>query len=391
MNRPPVSPGVVARLAELVPARLRRRLDEDPMLAEAWTWSLSPDSVHVVASNDAHVTIRAAEHGVTSVDQVQCTCLLAPACLHVAAVLLRLPLADDELPAGGPAPYSHREASQEVPDIVALSQPQRVAAAQAWSAAAALLDAGASGAGLLLTSELLRAVHSCREASLHRVAAAGLRVAQRLRDLHAERPEFRLGALAGDLANLLSTARELTQATEVQSDWLGTARRTYAPVGSLRVSGLLSEAVVSAAGYAGVVTYVCDQSGRIWSLGDVAPGPPERCQLAYAAPIDLGDASLDHRALAREGLHLQGARASVEGRLGSGRGVSAVRASGAPGLQSLLPACGASHSRRNSIASGRRGVGVAQAPNAPGQTWSLSAAWCAACRRRRSSSPSTAV
>jgi hypothetical protein len=180
----------------------------------------------------------------------------------------------------------------------------------------------------LLTSELLRAVHSCREASLHRVAAAGLRVAQRLRDLHADRPEFRLGALGADLAALLSTARELTQATEVQADWLGTARRTYAPIGSLRVTGVLSAAVVSAAGYAGVVTYVCDQTGRIWSLGDVAPGPPERCQLAYGAPIDLGDASLDHQALGREGLHIQGARASVEGRLGAGRAVSAVRASG---------------------------------------------------------------
>lgn len=230
-------------------------------------------------------------------------------------------------PHGTPSPPGS-PSTDESPVVVTLSQRQRAAAAQAWSAGAALLEAGASGAGLLLTSELLRAVHSCRETSLHRAAAAGLRVAQRLRDLHAERPEFRLAALAGDLATLLSTARELTQATAVQSHWLGTARRTYAPVGSLRVTGLLSEAVVSAAGYAGVVTYLCDQSGRIWSLGDVAPGPPERCLLAYGAPIELGDASLDHHDLAREGLYLQGAKASVEGRLGSGRGVRAVRASG---------------------------------------------------------------
>jgi hypothetical protein len=212
--------------------------------------------------------------------------------------------------------------------ILVLNADQRAAAEQAWVAAAALLDAGASGAGLLLTSELLRAVHSCRKAGLHRVAAAGLRVAQRLRDLQAERPQFRLGALASDLAELLSTSRRLAQAVDVQPEWLGTARRAYTSVGSLRVTGVFTEAVVSAAGYAGVVTYVCDQAGRIWSLADVAPGPAERCLQAYESPLDLGDTSVAHQELAREGLDLQGATASIDGRLGSGRGVGAMRASG---------------------------------------------------------------
>jgi hypothetical protein len=321
-DRPAVSPGVLGGVAEGLPARLRRRLDADPLIAEAWRWSGSAELVEVVASADAQVTIACGPRGVSSLDQLRCTCLLAPRCLHVAAVLLRLPLSDEP-----PDVAAEPEDRSDKP-LVALGEAQRAAAEQAWLAAAALLDAGAAGAGLLLIGELLRAVHSCREASLHRVAAAGLRVAQRLRDLHAERPEFRLGALASDLADMLSTARQLTQASEVQTEWLGTARRAYASIGSLRVTGLLSEAVVSAAGYAGVVTYVCDQSGRLWSLGDVAPGPPERCLLAYGSPVDLGDASLDHSALSREGLHLQRATASAEGRLGAGRGVTAVRASG---------------------------------------------------------------
>jgi hypothetical protein len=211
---------------------------------------------------------------------------------------------------------------------VQLTSRQHAAAEQAWHAAAALLDAGASGAGLLLTSELLRSVHSCREAGLYRAAAAGQRVAQRLRDLQAERPNFRLGALASDLAQLLSTSRQLTLADEVAPEWLGTARRAYAAVGSLRVSGLFTESVLSAAGFAGVVSYVCDHGGRIWSLADVAPGPPERCLLAYTSPIDLGDASLAPRTLARDGLYVQRATASSDGRLGAGQSVGAVHAEG---------------------------------------------------------------
>jgi hypothetical protein len=277
--------------------------------------------VGVTVSADVRVTVAA--DTVSDLSQVACTCLLAPRCLHIAAVLLRLPPADEAV--HQPAPPDVEGVELRV-EVVRLSGRQRAAAEQAWAAAAALLDAGASGAGLLLVSELSRAVHSCREAGLHRVAAAGLRVAQRLRDLQAERPNFRLGALASDLAVLLRTSRQLLLADEVRPEWLGTARRAYVSVGSLRVTGLLTEAVVSAAGYAGVVTYVCDRTRGIWSLADVAPGPAARCLLAYGSPIDLGDASLAPRVLGREGLYLQRATASVDGRLGAGRGVGAVQA-----------------------------------------------------------------
>jgi hypothetical protein len=211
---------------------------------------------------------------------------------------------------------------------ISLKPAQRAAAAQAWDAATVLLESGAQGAGLVLLGELLRAVHSCRLASLPRLSSAGLRVAQHLRDLQAQRPEFRLEALAADFHELLRTANTLRTAESAAPIWIGTARRTYAPVGSLRVAGLFTEAIASSAGYAGVVTYVCDQDARIWSIADVAPGGAERAREAYATPVDLGDASFDHRSLARSGLHLQHATAAGNHRLGSGRGVGAVGADG---------------------------------------------------------------
>lgn len=209
-----------------------------------------------------------------------------------------------------------------------LKPAQHAAAEQAWQAATALLESGAQGAGLVLVGELLRAVHSCRLASLPRLSAAGLRVAQNLRDLQAHRPQFRLEALVAHFHELLRTARLLRDAESAGAEWIGAARRAYAPVGGLRVQGVFTEAIVSSAGFAGVVTYMCDQDGRMWSIADVAPGGAERCQWAYVSPVDLGDASFDHRSLARAGLDLQNATAAANHRLGAGRGVSAVVADG---------------------------------------------------------------
>jgi hypothetical protein len=225
-------------------------------------------------------------------------------------------------------PRTEPETIETVESLVVLKVAQRAAAEQAWQAATALLESGAQGAGLVLVGELLRAVHSCRLASLPRLSAAGLRAAQHLRDLHAQRPEFRLEALAADFHELLRVANALRASDSVAVEWIGMARRAYTPVGSLRVTGLFTEAIVSGAGYAGVVTYVCDQQGRVWSLADVAPGGAERCQWAYVSPVDLGDTAVDHRSLGRGGLHLQHATAAANHRLGAGRGVDAVSADG---------------------------------------------------------------
>jgi hypothetical protein len=209
-----------------------------------------------------------------------------------------------------------------------LKPAQRAAAEQAWSAAGALLESGAQAAGLVLDAELLRAVHSCRLAALPRLSAAGQRTAQQLHDLHAHKSEFRLAAFSWDVHQLLACAYALRGAEMASKELIGEARRAYADVGTLQLRGLFTEAVVSTSGFAGVVSYVVDHTGTVWSLADVAPGEVTRCQYAYVSPIALGDTSLDHRALCRAGLELQHATAAANHRLGTGQSVAAQPSDG---------------------------------------------------------------
>jgi hypothetical protein len=213
---------------------------------------------------------------------------------------------------------------------VALRPAQRRAAEEAWRAGTWLLELGAGAADAVVEGDLLRATHSCRLASLPALASAAVRVAERVRQLRAEAEEFRLQALAADLFDLLMTARALRAAGPVQASWVGSARRAYEPVPPLRLTGLCSEPVVSAAGFAGVVTYLLDTQGRLWTVGNVAPGSPQRCAAAYREPVQVGDVAHPHVALGRTGLHVRGAAGSADGRLSAGRGAAAVRATGAP-------------------------------------------------------------
>jgi SWIM zinc finger len=315
LTRPAVAPQLLAGVLERLPARLRRRLEQRRDLARDWQWSTEGGGV-VVATGAATVRVGP---GAASLDQVSCDCLLAPRCLHLAAVLLALPLALDD-------PEAEVEPAASAGDLVPVTPAARAAAEAAWHAGALLLDIGAASAGLVVQGELLRAAHACRLAGLHRAAAALTRAAQRLSELHASRPEYRLDFLLGDVSDALTSALAVaTAAGPVPRSAVGVARRAYAAVGSLRLTGIFSEAVMSAAGYAGVVTYLADGEGRLWTVADVAPGGPERVAAAYGAPVEVGDLALSHHGLGRSSVYVQRATGSLDGRLGTGRGVGAVR------------------------------------------------------------------
>src|SRR6266704_3949128 len=362
---------VAATLLAAAPGRVRRRLDTDPDMAARWAWERD-GAAWVVRAGTETVRIEteteAAASVVSAAEQLSCSCLLAPRCVHLLAVVAVLDPCDPEPetaaePAGPPAEAEFAAAEAAGPGSMAIAeagaQPrvgaetpavqltprQRAAATLAWRTGAQLLVTGASAAGAVLRGDLLRAAHACQEAGLHRLGAAAVRVATGVRDLATARPEFELARLAEDVAELLAVAWRLD--AEMTPDGgapkahapapppaarpaptladIGVGRRHYEPVGTLRLHGLASEAVAATSGYAGVVTWLVDASGRVWSVSDVAPGPPSRAAAAYGSAVRLGQLALQHSELGRGTIIAQRASASADGRLGSGGGVTAVR------------------------------------------------------------------
>lgn len=338
---PPVAPEVVADAVEGLTARLRKKLDAAiesytalPVGAEGVTRS-------VRCGEDAEVTLTPGPSGVlTDAEQAVCGCLLAPRCLHRAAILSVCPVgetvadadADADAERGDPAADEEPPTGEGPPITEALPPPTRsqvTAATGLRAAAAAVLTAGVPAAGAVPQAELLRAAHAARLAGLHRAEAAALRVVRGLRAARAREDGHRLADLVAALRELLLTTHRLA-AADPDPALVGTARRAYRPGGALKVLGVCREPVISATGYGGVVTHLVGEDGHWFSVADVKPGGPARARAAATATVALGSGALDHAGLARGGLLISGATASPEGRLGSGRGVRATPLTGLP-------------------------------------------------------------
>ncbi|MES5820636.1 hypothetical protein [Streptomyces sp. RG80] len=338
---PPVAPEVVAAAVEQLTSRLRKKLD-----AAIETYATLPVTVdgavrRVRCGEDAEVTLTPGPSGaVTDDGQAECSCLLAPRCLHRAAVLGAAPVADADTAAEAPDPTPEEgespaegpgeAADTPVPDIPPTAGPtasQVAAAAGLWTAAAAVLAAGVPGAGAVPQAELLRAAHTARLAGLYRPEAAALRVVRAVRAARARHDGHRLADLVAGLRELLLTSG-LLAASDPDPALVGTARRGYRPGGSLRVHGVCREPVISATGYGGIVTHVLSDEGRWFSVADVKPGGTARARGAATATVALGSGSLDHAQLSRGGLLISGATLSPDGRLGAGKGVRATPVTG---------------------------------------------------------------
>ncbi|HZN19709.1 MAG TPA: hypothetical protein VFB84_16235 [Micromonosporaceae bacterium] len=334
---PRVAAPVLTAAVDALPDRLRRKLDAAVATAAGWPVTVHDGHFTVAVDGATTVTLLATDGAVTGPEQVTCTCLLAPKCLHRAAVLARAP-ADDggpadsgsAVPAGEPVePAAEKPGDVSGDQTEDLTGEQRSAAEHLWQAGAAVLAAGVSGSGVVLRAALLRATHEARVHGLHRAAAAGRNVATHLHAARELQPQYRLGDLSDDLRELLLVTRALREPGPATSELVGTARRRYDVRGSLRLYGLCSVPVVAGSGYGGVVTYLADRDCRVWMVSDLMPGGEERAAVAGEAPVALGEASLTHRALGRGGLVVSGATASDIRALGAGRQVKAVRARGA--------------------------------------------------------------
>ncbi|MGC4982141.1 hypothetical protein ACLQ18_16100 [Streptomyces sp. DT193] len=98
---PPVAPDVVASAVEGLTSRLRKKLDAAIASYAALPVLADGTVLRVRCGEDAEVALAPGASGaVTDAGQVVCSCLLAPRCLHRAAVLGACPLADPDAEAG---------------------------------------------------------------------------------------------------------------------------------------------------------------------------------------------------------------------------------------------------------------------------------------------------
>lgn len=339
---PPVAPEVTATLVEGLSPRLSKRLDAAVTKLGSRPTHRDGDTVTIEVDDETALRLHAPGGVVATADAITCGCLLAPACVHRAAAACAAPTAD-------PVPEPSDRTTPPVPDpdpapdhassTETASPAQRAAADALWSAGAAVLEAGVDGAGAVTQSALLRAAHTARLHHLPRAAGAALSVVTLLRAARAGDPSYRTADLVTALAELLGTARRVGTASGAELAAVrGRARRPYSPDGSLRLYGLFTEPVVTDSGYGGVRTWVAGADGRLFTVGDVAPGGVGRALGVADRAVRLGDTALTHRELGRAGLAMSGATVSSDGRLGAGKGVRAVTARGAAWTEPPLAA-----------------------------------------------------
>ncbi|MFI6290692.1 hypothetical protein ACIBEJ_03865 [Nonomuraea sp. NPDC050790] len=371
--RPEVAPAVLAAALAAAPARVMKRLDAAPGAAESWQWRPEGGELHVCTGQE---TVRLPREGIlTDLAQITCTCLLTPRCLHTLAVLSALPVAAPPGPFAGPgdtpaAPSStpapnptptHPRATPTAPcamptgagdrpagpsDAVGSDQARSEgegpeargpgaagAVGTAWEAGAEVLATGVAHAGAAARERLLRAAHACAEDRQPTLARLATAVAQGVHDVAAKRPEFELARYAEDLAELLRTAWRADDGPAAHDDGPAAragglsaqpGRRRYEPLPPLILQGLFTEPVVTASGYAGVVTWLADDAGRLFSVADVVPGGAQRTAAAYRTAVRFGGLAISPERLGRTSVFAQNAAAGDDGRLSSTKDTKAA-------------------------------------------------------------------
>lgn len=333
---PHITPDALASFTALVPPRLTKRLDAAPRLAAAWP--CSQEGTRWIVATDGEDRVTVTGDLIKSIDQVSCTCLLSPRCLHVLAVLSLRPLADAEADAAQEAPATTASTDGTTAPAAppTVDERTREVARQIHELATAILWSGLASVSVARLGQLLRAVHDARRQGLPALENALLTVVDDARKLREERPDFDLRTASDDLARLVLVAKGLALgATELGGEPLvGTARRAYTERRGLRLVGLGCEPVL-AGGYAGVVSTFTD-GAAVFSAGELWPGDEDRALAAATAQLRFGEISIAHRETVSTSLIFALAKVSREGRLGAGQDVTAARAPHEPAARDAL-------------------------------------------------------
>ncbi|GLZ62316.1 hypothetical protein [Micromonospora sp. NBRC 107095] len=329
MSLPAVAPHVVADAVAALPARLRSKLDQ--ALEKQPTWTVTTSDSGATITIDDHVTVTLTTP-VDTAERAACNCLLAPRCLHRAAVLSAAPVLSTH-PHHTAATGSDgttveaavtTEADSAAPTATA---DEKATAIQTRDVIAQILEHGVAGAGAVTQADLLRAIHQARAIGLPRLATAATRVVELLRAAR-QSPAFRLADLTEALREVLTVSHLLISGIGDQQAARGVSRRGYSPIGDLHLYGLYTEPLRTTTGHVGAISYLTDGDSTIWSLAQARPGDGDTARNAAQASVNLGDVTISHRELDRAGIIVINAHASVDRRLSHGRTVQAVRTAG---------------------------------------------------------------
>jgi hypothetical protein len=324
-----VDAALLASVLESLPARLRRKLEADTTLASGWMPTVTGDSVSIDAGDDVVLTLDTNDRVVRRPEQLKCSCLLAPACLHRGALLIALTINAEEIPlaeqaAGKPADDTSKGDPAQITTQITTAQLR--AAEFVWSSAAPIVTQGITSSGALRIAELLRAANVCRSEGMHVLSRSAIRMAEQLKRRGNNDAAFVLRDACDDLFTVLRDAWMVSQGLSTNED-LGSGRRQFAAQGGLRLFALACEPIDASSGYSGVVTHFVDGDGNAFHISDVMPGGPGQVRAKYATAIRLGDTTITHEKLCRSGLIVSGATVAPDGRLGAGAGVKAAPAS----------------------------------------------------------------
>ncbi|MEV7986793.1 hypothetical protein [Micromonospora sp. NPDC085948] len=325
MSLPPVAPHVTAAAVAALPTRLRSKLDQAVEKQASWTVTASDSGVTIAVDGDVTVTLTTP---VDTPDAAACTCLLAPRCLHRAAVLSAAPVRTTHHAAAAGPDVATPETVAPTETGPPATAAEKAAATQVRDVAALILEHGMAGAGAVTQADLLRAIHQARAVGLPRLATAATRVVEHLRAARRSTPGFHLADLTDDLRETLTICHLLGAGIGDQRAARGTSRRGYGPVGDLHLYGLCTEPLRTSTGHVGAVSYLTDGTATIWSLAQARPGDGDTARAAAHASVNLGDVTLSHRELGRAGIIASNAQASADRRLSHGSTVQAVRTAG---------------------------------------------------------------
>ncbi len=313
--RPRISAILLAELIDSMPGRVRKRLDAEPVVADRWQWVFNADRWSIAAGEET-VELRSEGGVIVSSEQLQCSCLLTPKCFHVVACINILATATDDDSA------DQSQETEAAPATSTITEEMQTAARLAQAAVAALLRVGASGAGLLVQSSILRAAHQCRECGLVALGNTLLRIVEGSGRLRANRDTSDAGALRDDLASALLTAHRINTQTSAPQWLVGQSRRGFDPIDVRKLEGICAEPILTLSGYAGVCVYLQGSVAGdedLFTVNELRPGDRQLVLQAYGGGIDLGTVTLDAKALCRGLLAVQNLQVSGDGRLGKGK------------------------------------------------------------------------